>query len=698
MFSIQPLFRLRQAIRYLRGIRAFAAALMLMLVVVIVSMLPHRPAGAQADAAGGNVIDSLKKLPVPAPPPAELALYIKDKNAAIQLGKALFWDVRVSSDHRVACASCHFSAGADNRIRNQLGPGLLAGDRSFQLGGPNYTLKASDFPLTRHADINDAASRYADINDVVSSQGVQTARFMKILPDATQDKCAAVSDAVFHGGTGFNINGANTRRVEPRNAPSVINAVFNFRNFWDGRANNIFNGGDPFGLRNDTAMVWKIENGVLRQTAIALSSSALASLSSGPPASRDEMSCLGRNFANLGRKLVDTYFLSDQRIDASDSTLAPWADKRTTYAALIRQAFRPEFWNSPQIIRLAQDENEPARTQDLAPTRPGMGRSTGSGKMPDDDLANDKAFGNGRPAGGNRYTQMEANFALFFGLAVQLYQSTLVADDSPFDRFMDGNADALSGQQKRGLAIFTGVGNCFLCHSGPALSSASYANVMNAGRLDSRTGTDNTVFRFDTGFFNIGVRPTTDDPGLGGTDPFGYPLSETRMSQLGKSNLLGNQFDPQKEGSVAPNARTLIDGAFKTPGLRNVEFTGPYFHNGGKATLMQVVDFYNRGGDFVRENAPSTVLPIQPLGLTQTQKEDLVAFLLSLSDERVRYARAPFDHPSICVPDGHEGDHLKVKADRAGQAIDRFRCIDAVGANGSRVPAARFLDLSAYQR
>src|SRR5437868_1527123 len=92
---------------------------------------------------------SLKNVPVPGPPAAVLAEYVRDKAAAIRLGKALFWDTQVGSDSKTACASCHFHAGADPRTKNQLSPGLLAGDKTFQIGGPNYTLKRSDFPLTR---------------------------------------------------------------------------------------------------------------------------------------------------------------------------------------------------------------------------------------------------------------------------------------------------------------------------------------------------------------------------------------------------------------------------------------------------------------------------------------------------------------------------------------------------------------------
>ncbi|HCF30075.1 MAG TPA: cytochrome C peroxidase, partial [Cyanobacteria bacterium UBA11049] len=76
-----------------------------------------------------------------------------------------------------------------------------------------------------------------------------------------------------------------------------------------------------------------------------------------------------------------------------------------------------------------------------------------------------------------------------------------------------------------------------------------------------------------------------------------------------------------------------------------------YFHNGGQLTLEQVVEFYNRGGDV---KSPTNTL--QPLNLTDVEKQNLVAFLKSLTDERVRLQKAPFDHPSLMVPNGHPGD------------------------------------------
>jgi cytochrome c peroxidase len=624
-------------------------------------------------------IASLKSVKVPSPATKELEQYVQDKTAAIQLGKALFWDTRVGSDNKTACATCHVHAGADNRARNQINPGLLAGDKSFQLGGPNHTLKASDFPLTRYADVNDAKTRTEDRNDVVSSQGVFTTSFVDTDTGGAPDACTTISDAVEHGGSGFNLNGVNTRRVEPRNAPSIINAIFNFRNFWDGRANNMFNGSEPFGLRNTSAQIWIKDKDALRQSYVALPTSALASLGSGPPVSENEMSCRNRSFANLGRKLVHIGMLSDQTISPSDSVLGTFAADKPTYATLIRRAFKPEYWDSRNLVTLDGAQVQTTKTMDLARSQHPSLRAT-------------------QPTA--QVSQMEANFALFFGLAVQMYQSTLVSDDTPFDRYAEGDKTALNAQQLRGMEIFRGPSQCVHCHAGAEFTSASFANLMEEGRLDKREGRDDSskTFRYDNGFFNTGVRPTAEDLGVGGSDPFGNPLSESLLNQSGKSDMLGNEFDKATEAAVAPDALLAINGSFKTPSLRNVEFTGPYFHNGGKATLMQVVDFYNRGGDFRLENEPVPDPTIKPLGLSERDKEDLVAFLLALSDERVRYRKAPFDHPSICIPQGHEGDAASLKSDNKGNAIDVMECRTEVGAGGAPSPIGTFLNLSPFDR
>ncbi|GGE92687.1 cytochrome-c peroxidase [Massilia psychrophila] len=625
-------------------------------------------------------IPSLKTVPVPGPSETELAAFVRDKKAAIQLGKALFWDVKVGSDNRTACASCHFQAGADNRITNQLSPGLLAGDRTFQLGSPNHTLKVTDFPLTKHSAVDNRATRMSDVNDIVSSQGVLRSDLVGLGTIGATDLCSALSDAVGNSGFGFHRDALNTRRVEPRNAPTVINAVFNFRNFWDGRGNNVFNGVDPFGMRNVNALIWQEQNGLLRQVPVALPSSSLASQASGPPSSAIEMSCNGRPFSALAKKLLPLKPLSTQQIDQRDSVLSGLSDNtargQTTYQSLIKAAFRPEFWQATTPVTLSPESQQSPGNMDLV-------------RQPKRNYES------------MQVTQMEANFSLFFSLALQMYQATLVSDNAPYDQFAEGLNNALTMQQKSGLAIFRGQGKCINCHTGAETTNASFQSVV-AKRLERMMMSDAGKAIYDTGFYNIGVRPTAEDLGVGGVDPFGFPLSETRMSQLGKTNLLGNGFNPALYPAVQPNERLAVDGAFKTPTLRNVELTGPYMHNGGKSTLMQVVDFYNRGGDFALENKVNVPPDIAPLGLTQSQKDDLVAFMLALTDDRVRFKKAPFDHPALCVPVGHKQDaagKLVAEVGNALQAADAsYQCLPAVGATGSATSLKPFMQLNPASR
>src|SRR5262249_4453487 len=160
------------------------------------------------------------------PEPANLARFVLDRKAAIRLGKALFWDMQAGSDGIQACGSCHFHAGADSRLKNQLNPDLNGGDSSFAPpAGPNYTLTAADFPFHRVADPADAASVLSDRNEVCSSQGVFKTLFIDVVPGSSVDLVQGVPDTV------FNVRGLNTRRVEPRNAPTVIDSIFNHRNF-----------------------------------------------------------------------------------------------------------------------------------------------------------------------------------------------------------------------------------------------------------------------------------------------------------------------------------------------------------------------------------------------------------------------------------------------------------------------------------
>jgi cytochrome c peroxidase len=628
---------------------------------------------------------SLKAVAVPQPD--NLGDFVKDKVAAISLGKSLFWDMQVGSDGIQSCASCHFHGGADSRSKNQLSPGLLRAnadktpnpDKTFNPGGPNYQLKPEDYPFHKLADPNDRFSTVlADTNDVTSSQGVFNSEFVDAVPGRAED----IVNYNKPDPDGFQVGDTNVRRVEPRNTPTVINAVFNFRNFWDGRAQNEFNGVNPFGSRDPNAKLYKAINpSNVEAVKVSLTNSSLASQAVGPPLSSFEMSANGRTFEEIGdkfgpgdkkvhsaakgkklpretaKKMLPLRPLGKQVVHPEDSVLgtdsrAPEPGLKTaTYQQLVEAAFKPEWWKSNQVLQIGTD-----------------GSRTVVNK-PDRELTTQE------------YTLMEYNFPLFFGLAVQMYESTLVSDDTPVDKFLAGDNSALTAQQQAGLDIFTsriGGSRCIDCHVGAELTNASVRNVQN-----QRLKLVSASLVQDNGFNNIGVTPTLEDLGVGDNDPFGNPLSEARLAKQGSFKEI---FGKDPNITVGANVNVEADGAFKTPGLRNVELTAPYFHNGGQLTLRQVVDFYSRGGDFGG---------LAVLNLSEEQKEALVAFMKGLTDERVRYHRAPFDHPQLFVTNGHPGNQTSVTNDGTGKATDGTLLeIPAVGRDGLGSPLSNFLENS----
>jgi cytochrome c peroxidase len=601
---------------------------------------------------------------VPVPTPANLNDFIADRNAAIALGKALFWDQAVGSDG-MACASCHFAAGADNRTRNQLSPGP---DNTFTLGQPNSAVVRAQFPLHRLANPDDNASRVLyDTNDVVSSSGVLLRNFNAVGLNGRPDQSLLLPDPLFQ------VNGANIRRVAGRNSPSVINAVYNDRQFWDGRARAIFNGVDPFGDLNPKARVARAgANGAISLVAVRIPDASLASQAVGPPLSTMEMSFGPRTFPDLGKRINSMpKALPLQRVAPDDSvlgtlSLSPVTGLAVSYRTLITRAFRPEWWSSSRGVRIGAD-GVPVVMGALEPVD-----------------------------GPDEYNLMEYNFSLFFGLAVQMYEATLRSDDTPFDRYVAGDPAAMTEAQLRGTALFFGKANCSGCHAGAEFTSAAVSRVRlgPTERMPLRGGTG----IYDIGFYNIGVRPcpnvtACEDVGLGGKAPSGLPLSFSRLFQLSAFNasappplidLLGIPGGP-----VLPSEPVAVLGAFKTPTLRNIELTAPYFHNGGQLTLRQVIDFYNRGGDFPGARNPAISPEMAPLNLTPAEREDLVAFLLALTDERVRFRKAPFDHPELRIPHGH--DPINVQSLDGGLVLaDRFMVLPPTGRNGG-TPLPRFL-------
>lgn len=649
---------------------------------------------------------------------ADLVDYIANLPAAIQLGKAFFWDMQAGSDDRTACATCHVNAGGDIRDRNQLSPGPNGSWDSVAYT-PNSTLWQGGFPFTQTT---------FDTDNIVGSQGIRKSRFIGVDINGNE-LTEPLADST------FNVEGTNVRQATGMNAPPVINAVFNHRSFFNGRAQWEFNGVNPFGNRDTSARVWMVNSlGGATKINVLIRNASLASQAVGPPLNTVEMSAAGRTFPDIGRKLLRRKPLGLQQVSPADSVLGPLADSptglATTYAALIQQAFKPKWWNSGAQILI----------------------------------------------GTKYYSMLEANFSLFWGLSIMLYEATLVADDTPIDQLLmyratgatpdftvldpvvtrlQGDAPGLTrGNILNGLALFelppppapgpNGVG-CIFCHGSAEMTNASVRHLtLGIEPLDkdfkkfgfdlrmermfwqippvpigtdqvtldttnytvtatnTLTGTSGParVATYDTGFYNIGVRPTLDDLGLDGTDPWGKPLSFTRLFQtkyfdpsflkvpgdgLACGGVMVNNASgfPLLSGGLRKTEATGTAGSFKVLALRNIELNGPYFHNGGKSTLAQVIQFYDNGGDF---SNPTLAPLIQPLAMTEEQRRDLTAFVLALTDERVRLQKAPFDHPQLLIPNGDDPTAI---------GIDSMIEIPAVGAGGGP-ELQRFLDLNPF--
>jgi cytochrome c peroxidase len=569
-------------------------------------LLTAAHAFAQRGGGGGGQNPPLASLKTVAPPvPAGLDRYVADQTALVVLGKALFWDMQAGSDGRTACATCHFHAGADHRRQNQLsGPDAAA----------NQVLTAADFPFHRLTNAgNNRSAVVSDRRQVAGSMGVVAKAFVKVEPGNETD----LSDSLAAPSL-FMPNGIHVRQVTARNTPSVINAVYNVRNFWDGRASDIFTGATPFGDSDGGLHALVYRNGKLEREAVRIENASLASQAVGPALNAVEMSWTGRAWTDLGRKLLHLQPLARQKVSMTDSVLGDKANpsgnglrSEWSYRALIEAAFRAEYHNSPELF------------------------------------------------GG--HTQVENNFALFWGLAIQAYEATLIANDSRVDQFFEGRTGALTAAEQQGLNEFRAGGSqCTNCHNGAEFTAAGWSGVQRrAGNLGVPA---------NLGFFRIGVRPIEDDLGFGGNDDFGLPLF-----------------------AAAPASAA---GTFKAPSIRNVEFTGPYFHNGSQATLEQVLQFYARNGDF--PGGGNLGPGIGNIGLNQGERTAIVAFLKALTDERVRFQRAPFDHPSICVPDGHveQSGQLETDASVSGLvALDKWALVPEVGRDGTAVPLQTFEEL-----
>lgn len=173
-------------------------------------------------------------------------------------------------------------------------------------------------------------------------------------------------------------------------------------------------------------------------------------------------------------------------------------------------------------------------------------------------------------------------------LALASYERTLSANQAPIDSEF-GGTPTLTELERQGQQLFI-ANDCAACHAGSLFS--------------------------DSAFHYIGVRPANED--------------------TGRFAVTGNPADT---------------GAFRTPSLRNVALRAPYMHDGRFATLEEVVDFYNRGGDF---SAPNKDPRVRPRNLTPAQKTALLAFLRRpLTDPRTAAESGPFERPHLYTESSH---------------------------------------------
>ncbi len=193
--------------------------------------------------------------------------------------------------------------------------------------------------------------------------------------------------------------------------------------------------------------------------------------------------------------------------------------------------------------------------------------------------------------------------------AMAAFERTLIHDQTPFDKYMRGDTTALTEQQVRGLELFQGKANCIECHNGPLLTDQKYYNL-GVPRAEDwlESGLAQITFRYEQyakGVTEELYRKIKDDAGL-------YYRTKQKADM----------------------------GKFRTPPLRYTLYTAPYMHNGSFFDFEEVVEFYDEGGgenEFTDGTlAQSKTDLLKPLGLTDEEKEDLVAFLESLSGEEIK--------------------------------------------------------------
>jgi len=334
----------------------------------------------------------------------DLLEFIADPDAAVVLGKALFWEMAAGSDFQrqqaggaqgTACASCHYRFGADARNRNTQTIAFpawkkFAEDRKlpaptddYRTQLPPFTQRALDY-IPNGGEIQQkdffsaldpkARTRETAINgllshEIIGSQGVVRQVFQSIGPDGVEaikpPEETAYPQVPAIGTDMFFVGDKRSRQITQRNSPSVINAVMNDRQFHDGRAESTFNGFSIFGDFDKRVPLKRAFLDANNQAtkyvpvSVAIVKASLGSQAVGPIVNEVEMSYLGRSFHDVAYKLLDRQALSVQDVSTNDSVFGKHTctgkqglflngeeNSPLSYRQLIRKAFRKEWWGN----------------------------------------------------------------------------------------------------------------------------------------------------------------------------------------------------------------------------------------------------------------------------------------------------------------------------------------------------------------
>lgn len=221
-----------------------------------------------------------------------------------------------------------------------------------------------------------------------------------------------------------------------------------------------------------------------------------------------------------------------------------------------------------------------------------------------------KVFGTERPVLGDAW------------MAIATFERAMLTQkDAPLDRYLRGDSGALSAQAIKGFELFNGKGNCVECHNGPVLSDEKYYNLGLPRPVEwEENGMNQITYRFEL-----------------------YAKGSHQKYYQNFKDDMGLYF-------TTKNPKDM--GKFRTQPLRYLRYTAPYMHAGQFYTLEEVVDFYNDGGghnEFTELKGNKSKI-LKPLGLTDDEKEALVAFLDEISGDEIVMATPEL--PTYAVVEG----------------------------------------------